>query len=204
MVNKHGEFLSDFLITTNMCTINGRLGQSDFTYVSNRGKSVIDYCLVPHEQLCLYKDFSVASVVNVINQNNLHLPCPLSKLPDHALLWCQLDMSYWRTNGIRPTTDSVTTVTKYMINRVPQGFLSDRNRNDIIQTIQKIQTTLDIQHDVNTAYSEILTLVRNEMDDKIPKRTVTLGSYKSGCRRRKCKKYWNGELQQSWANLCQN
>ena len=57
-LNKHGDHLLDFLIDCNMCVVNGRLGLNDFTHVSHRGCSVVDYVIVPHEQLSVSTHFS--------------------------------------------------------------------------------------------------------------------------------------------------
>ena len=52
--NKYGEYLVEFL-TDSMCgVINGRCDIKDdnFTYVSTRGRSVVDYMITPYDQLC--------------------------------------------------------------------------------------------------------------------------------------------------------
>ena len=59
--NKHGDHLLEFLIDCNLCIVNGRVGLNDFTHVSHRGCSVVDYVIVPHEQLSLSTHFSVCS-----------------------------------------------------------------------------------------------------------------------------------------------
>ena len=45
-LNKYGELLIDFLINTNMCFLNGRGKNNDFTSVSTNGRAVVDYCFV--------------------------------------------------------------------------------------------------------------------------------------------------------------
>jgi len=53
--NTYGETLCDFLIDTQMCIANGRICQksNNYTCISSRGLSVVDYLLVP--QLCMNK-----------------------------------------------------------------------------------------------------------------------------------------------------
>ncbi|CAC5388251.1 unnamed protein product [Mytilus coruscus] len=54
--NGYGEIFSEFLSTVNCCVLNGRYPiHDDFTYVSTKGSSVVDYCVVPYESLCHYK-----------------------------------------------------------------------------------------------------------------------------------------------------
>ena len=42
-----GEALIDFLTDTGLVIVNGRKGKDAFTCVSSRGRSVVDYCVVP-------------------------------------------------------------------------------------------------------------------------------------------------------------
>ena len=53
--NYYGEILIEFLINTNMCILNGRnCIKNDFTSVSVKGLSVVDYCLVRHDALSTF------------------------------------------------------------------------------------------------------------------------------------------------------
>ena len=54
-VNKYGHFLVDFLINSNFCMLNGRQNsKNDFTSVSTKGASVVDYCFVSHSEIHYY------------------------------------------------------------------------------------------------------------------------------------------------------
>jgi hypothetical protein len=46
--------------------LNGRTGSHDFTNISSKGKSVVDYVLTPHEQICDFVDFHVHTMSNVV------------------------------------------------------------------------------------------------------------------------------------------
>ena len=45
VINQHGHSLVEFLQETAMCMVNGRVTpeHNDFTFIANRGKSVVDY-----------------------------------------------------------------------------------------------------------------------------------------------------------------
>ncbi|CAG2197790.1 unnamed protein product [Mytilus edulis] len=61
--NAYGEILCDFLINSNCCILNGRNTKSNnYTYVSKRGSSVVDYCIVPYENLDM----------NTVNQEGIN------------------------------------------------------------------------------------------------------------------------------------
>ena len=81
----HGDFLLDILIDANLCVVNGRKGKesNNFTHISHRGKSVVDYVIVPHDQLSYCSNFAVMAVSEIINTLGLH---GFSKLPDHSVL----------------------------------------------------------------------------------------------------------------------
>ena len=68
-INTYGHFLIDFLISSNMCMLNGRHNSLDeYTCISPVGSSVVDYCLVTHESLMSFHDFKVTTVIDLINQ----------------------------------------------------------------------------------------------------------------------------------------
>ncbi len=59
--NTHGEVFLDFLLEANICIPNGRitLQFDNYTSVSVKGKSVVDYCAVPHRNWGLCKSFKI-------------------------------------------------------------------------------------------------------------------------------------------------
>lgn len=56
--NSHRRFFVDLFINTNYCMLRCD-SFNDYTYVSSRGISVVDYCLCPYEQLRCCSDFRV-------------------------------------------------------------------------------------------------------------------------------------------------
>lgn len=66
--NHYGNILVDFLVDSNFCMVNGRVGNNDnFTCVSKKGRSVVDYVLIPHENLHSVSDFKVNLISDLIN-----------------------------------------------------------------------------------------------------------------------------------------
>jgi len=55
--NAYCDLFIDFCIDSNMCVLNGRSATDDFTCISDKGKSVVDYTVVPHDQLHLFGEF---------------------------------------------------------------------------------------------------------------------------------------------------
>ena len=77
--NKHGEAFIKFLMENKLCILNGRLnGINDFTCIRSQGRSVVDYCFTPHDNLKYVKAFYVKRVKDILcemdmNQNKFHI-----------------------------------------------------------------------------------------------------------------------------------
>ena len=69
--------------------VNGRVGQNNFTHVSHRGKSVVDYVCVLYEQLCFVSDFCIHLMSDLVGALDYQ---GVTKIPDHSLLT-------WSVNG---------------------------------------------------------------------------------------------------------
>ena len=58
--NSYYDMFLEFLISTNFCVLNARNSvTNDFTYIAQGGASVVDYCILPAEELPKYKKFQV-------------------------------------------------------------------------------------------------------------------------------------------------
>ena len=86
--NYFGERFIEFLINTNMCMLNGRFDQNfnTFTSVSTKGSSVVDYCIVPHDEFPKFFNFKVTSPFELIASIPDLQQITSSGVPDHALL----------------------------------------------------------------------------------------------------------------------
>ena len=87
-INQHGHAFVDFLIDSEMCVLNGRFFEDcdNFTSVSTRGRSVVDYIDVPHDCFNSCENFEVISPTS-INENKLQsLLGDRSRVPDHNFL----------------------------------------------------------------------------------------------------------------------
>ena len=71
-VNQHGRCLLDFLHESQFCVVNGRTDpvNNDFTSVTTRGTSVVDYMLVPQYILKQCKGFNVTSCSKIVEEHN--------------------------------------------------------------------------------------------------------------------------------------
>ena len=93
--NVHGQCLIDFLFEAKFCAVNGRISPEydDITNVSSKGKSVVDYILIPHSSLSVCREFNVIRCVDFVNVNKLKaFVGQYSKLPDHSILSLSIDL----------------------------------------------------------------------------------------------------------------
>ena len=84
--NNHGDAIIELLKESKMCTLNDKSEQDDYTLnMFTKGRSVVDYMLVPHDNLNSYQSFKVLScTVDKINlQRMIHSRC---NIPDHYML----------------------------------------------------------------------------------------------------------------------
>ena len=197
--NHYGDLLLDFLVDCNFCMINGRVkGKNDFTSVSHRGRSVVDYVLVPHEQLCDIASMSILLMTETIEQFDLNR---CDKIPDHSLL-------LWESNMCAPSIESETDISqnrlprkRFNVTNIPEDFLNNREAVSLIErTIERIESSISEEHGANSAYSAFMDLLQTEMSSKLKSYSNT--QYSKG-RKMKCKKYWNEELELQWIKVCE-
>ena len=95
--NSHGRFFTEFLKDGKMCVLNGcfEKEKDHYTFISPRGKSVVDYFVVPHECLQYCREFSVKTVSDFVSEYKLQeVVSDNCKLMDHSILSAKIDMSY--------------------------------------------------------------------------------------------------------------
>ena len=81
--------------------VNGRKGDDDYTYMSTRGKSVIDYVYVPHNSFESIENFQVDQYINIIDKIGCHhLLEGGGRIPDHGIIYFEI-----RSIGFDPDQD---------------------------------------------------------------------------------------------------
>jgi len=96
--NNHGTSLIEFLIDNRLCVLNGRITPhcNNYTFVHSRGKSVIDYIIIPQQDLDKCSEMNVFLARDMINlhcydiMSNLDLS---KQTPDHSILHAKMYIS---------------------------------------------------------------------------------------------------------------
>ena len=193
--NKYGDFLLDFLIDCNLCIVNGRKGRNDFTHVSHRGCSVVDYVIVPHEQLLLSTNFSVHRMSDIMTDLNL---TGCEKVSDHSVLVYEISIGNNSRENISEQT-STSTLKRYRVDDIPGSFLNcEESFVKVNLAIEKIEKSLTDESDVYAAYSDFVSLIKSEMAEKLKlKKPFNAKKHKA-----RNKPFWNDELQSLWNEVC--
>lgn len=191
VTNDHGHHLIDFLFDTCFCLVNGRVGTQNFTCVSGRGKSVVDYLLLPQEQLQTVSIFNIRLMSEVSNTMNMN---DIDRIPDHSLLDFQIKLTNRTPSTVKSEVNSDSRAPRYNTKHIPGDFMNDAtSRIKLLDTIYSIEHSLQLSSDANKAYDEFVTLIRSEMEDKLPKNFINKKSDRAASFLRR-KPYWNPEL----------
>ena len=93
-VNKYGHLFVNFLISSNCCIVNGRnTVENDFTSISPKGLSVVDYVIVPYEELANSSKFTVTRASAAYDAAGcVGVTDPTRVIPDHSILSWQWDI----------------------------------------------------------------------------------------------------------------
>ena len=206
----HNEPLLEFLKDTRFSVVNGRVTPQvdNFTCVSTRGKSIVDYFIVPHDQICACYELQVDLPTDLVEQYNcINLLSEHCKLPDHSMLTLKYALNY----GDKPTDNRSTdtqfalnfemgstnliSFKKYKFENIPDGVMENNQWNTCVgELIGQFSNRAINQQAVDELYNNMCNIVLSEMD-------IHLHAYSSSGNKRKrknCKPYWTDELSDKW------
>ena len=166
--NAYSELFMDFLINVNCCIVNGRNSVlNDYTFVSPCGCSVVDYCLIPYENLHNISNFSVIRASSLVTDAGvLGNKDPTSKLPDHSVL--RWSFSLHCTFSTSAPSSFSTIRTKYDVRNIPIDFLGDESTNDkLTHVIDELESSVQNQHSIDKAYDDFCSSVKRSMGEKL-------------------------------------
>ncbi|CAC5398837.1 unnamed protein product [Mytilus coruscus] len=176
--NSYGDIFCEFLSNVNCCILNGRnFLCNDFTFISTRGTSVVDYCIMPYEYLNKFVDFEVIRAQSLVNSSFTTGAYDPKHIPDHSLIcWTFNTLVYDDQIMVRhaQSTDNETTEhVKFDTRNVPNDWLTD------VEVVSKLnQLILDLEHsennqlEIDNKYDELVNVIQDEMNSKLDKRKV--------------------------------
>ena len=200
--NNHGKAFIEFLTDSKCCIVNSRKGKDDFTYMSTRGKSVVDYVYIPHDNFETIENFQVNQYNDVIDKLSCHqLLEGGGRVPDHGIISFEirsigfdpdLDMDLsLRSKSYLPSRTNIThrpTAIRY----IEEGVMGrPAVRELLIKTIESIEKIRNHQKELDNTYNALIKQFSKLMEE--PKAEWP-GRHKST----PFKAYWCKELSDSW------
>ena len=206
----YGNYLINFLVETNFCMLNGRLGINNYTSISNKGKAVVDYVLIPHSQLSDHNTFKVETVTEIARAHGISPPVKVSQMSDHSMLSTHVR---WTTDSYPDMDSSETKLeengnikqhTKFKVESIPVSFMS-HTKPGIQRALKRINDSLKEKSDVNLAYESLCDMVQAEMENSLPKFKSKAQHKRYPVKQTKLrnKAWWNKDLSALWDNVCQ-
>ena len=193
--NVHGELLCEFMLSAGMCMLNGRnYVNNDFTC---QDASVVDYAIIPQEQLTLHNEFSVKRVNDLFEQAGcVGLFDPVRHMPDHNVIQWNMDISQYINIHMCNDMDNgvdATSYTRHVTSDVPDTILQDPFIMEQLHTsILRIEHDNTTQQELNMMYDQFCEIIKSDMDDKLVKKTIII-SDELHDKRRRIKKDWESQ-----------
>ena len=206
--NKYGQHFCDFLIDANCCILNGRQNsiKNSYTFVSPvQGSSVVDYCVVPYEQLCNFDSFKVRSMCEMLEEFKLVKSISsTSSGSDHSLLTWEFrlkdDAQSHKTD--KRDTRYTKTVKECYKRNIPNDFLN--SKVDILESvINKLNDNVECQATIDNIYSDLELVIKSEMKDKLDFKVINIKWGSNNKRRRITKPWWSDNLTDLWNAVCE-
>ena len=188
-----GNQILDFLKHTRSLILNGRITPklNNFTFASSRGCSVPGYIFCPVSHLNYCHKMETLLMSDIVFSSGLDPP---NFLPGHSFVKGTLITSLSMTVAPKPSVSKHfnTHPKRIKPNLSATGynsfFLSTEVRNEVINTIRKIETISCNQQKVDTLWADIKKLFLRELK-------------KLNQKARKSSKFWNDELEQLWRDV---
>ena len=202
--NSHGDAFIEFLKESSYCVLNGRCNVpgDNFTFITNRGRSVVDYIFMPQHLINQVTDFHVYPVLQLCNDIGY---VPDNKMPDHSIVTCKVNVFEWSLHeseqlGQPHNNVDMSGINTFQPHKVKLDRINDSFMNgceDMVNdTIRRLEGIHQQQDEIDLIYDDICQMYTDLMMEKLPK----IGSDKMNKKWKRFipKPWWNDELQEKW------
>ena len=211
-VQGHNEDFLNFVKDSKLCILNGRFGEESnkFTCVSDKGRLVADYMVVPHDCSQKLREFKVMPMTELPEKFELvGLTSSNSKPSDHSVLYAKIDMcinlndqhveSFELPIMEKPCNFDEYNKRKYYFNEVPEDFmLNEQFLTSFIDVVTRQLSNCTGQEDLDKMYDNVCQLITGEMDRCLRFSDKANKARKKGKQR---KPYWNHKLSLLWKDM---
>ena len=160
--------LLDFLINSSCVMLNGRsMTHNDYTSISVKGVSVVDYAIVSQDHLHRHSNFQVIRAHQLFNETDLVGRCdPDHKISDNSVLEWQYELDSVTDHNTVSVAAKVT-IWKIDVSEIPDNFMGN-------VTLQRDVNNTHI--DITNSYSEFCNSIKAEMEDFLQVKYVTVNT----------------------------
>ena len=173
-------------------------------FVSPRGKSVVDYFVVPHENIPLCSICKVETMTELLHKGNLFSKISEACKPsDHSVVTATFNVLL-SNNASEVISDN--DIPPVILNRKIYNLQKDSNnlfnsdmfKNDLMEVIEKLEAQIICQRTVDQNYELFANVILKELDQYLCLPQCTLGTRK---RYKYSKPFWNEELTILWKTM---
>ena len=168
--NSQGEEFVDFLRSVNMGVVNGRKGKDAFTCVSNRGRSVVDYCVVGAENFSLINNFRVITMTECIEE--MQCKGEVTRVPDHSLVQWEV-LGSWVEEKVEVKVVEKGHV-KATRKRVPENYLEKEVEKVKSLTRRVVEAGAD-QKVIDDVYEELVEVMKQGLVEVSRRKKIGVG-----------------------------
>ncbi len=207
--NDQGNAFIEFLNDVRFCVLNGRFDSTkdNFTCISGRGESVVDYIAVPVDCFESCFDFEVITPVSLIEQSNTeNLLSNKCKNSDHSAVIFRFRISAAcniHESSSHPAAHSDSYPgrnRRYNLKTIPENFgtsnIAMQGLNTFIETLENVALN---RRQLDCLYDEFCKTVFSEMDACLEFKDISESSIRK--RFKHYKPYWDQELTDLWTVL---
>ena len=176
--NSRSSVFLDFLKSVNYCMLNGRITPdlNNFTCISHKGRSVVDYLFVRHESISNINQFSVLTVTDLCQSLNIQAA---RAMPEHSILSANVIVRHTVETQSPGSNDKVLENSqvhvlnermhlKHKCNNMPSNFMNnDETLMEVNRMIDYLEMHEVCQENIDTLYEDICQIYYNKMDDKL-------------------------------------
>ena len=201
----HGESLLEFLNDGKLCVLNGRFDSTEdnYTCISHKGNSVVDYIMTPHD--CFFKctDFKVLCSNELVEKYELQgLISTRCKPPDHSLLTCNFQTMHsllYSNEHFAESDLRVNDRKRHRFNNVPNDFMNNEMwRATVSEMIDMCIETSNQQAEIDVLYDKFCDVICHEMDTYLK---YTTAQKKTRKKFKNSKPFWNDQLTELWKDM---
>jgi hypothetical protein len=179
-VNSAGRSFIEFLQTMELCMLNGRFGQANYTSVSSKGMAVVDYAIVPCQYFSHCSNFDINDVMECAQKYAIAVD---SSVPDHSILTWEVAMP---NDNKRNHSDVRET---RILRTIPEEYFKSEEILRELHTLEEKMAARNVsENEINGIYDDFCEVIKKQLLCKRVKKRI------GGTRHARSQPWWSSRL----------